>query len=124
MEEFMHRVNIKGGVLSPSELQGVIGYAEELGLETFHFGSRQDIIFPVKDVRGNIIADHQAFNPDFFSSEIEQNISCSYVSIDVLNSTVWLRGTTYLYILEQFSYKPTLKINITDPQQQMISKSS
>ncbi|WP_298547808.1 rubredoxin [uncultured Aquimarina sp.] len=121
MEEFMHRVNIKGGILSPSELQRIIMYAEDLGLDTFHFGSRQDIIFPSKDTKGNIVSEHESFNTDFFAPETEQNISCSYVSIDIFNSTVWLRGTTYLYILEQFRYKPTLKINISDPQQQMVS---
>ncbi len=121
MEEFMHRVNIKGGILSPSELQRIIVYAEELGLDTFHFGSRQDIIFPSRDNSNTVVAEHESFNTDFFAPEAEQNISCSYVSIDIFNSTVWLRGTTYLYILEQFRYKPTLKINIADPQQQMVS---
>ncbi|WP_405205901.1 rubredoxin [Aquimarina sp. LLG6339-5] len=121
MEEFMHRVNIKGGILSPSELQHIIMYAEELGLDTFHFGSRQDIIFPSRDNNNTSVATHESFNTDFFAPEAEQNISCSYVSIDIFNSTVWLRGTTYLYILEQFRYKPKLKVNITDPQQQMVS---
>ncbi|MDH7444177.1 rubredoxin [Aquimarina sp. 2201CG14-23] len=121
MEEFMHRVNIKGGILSPSEMQRFILYAETLGLNTFHFGSRQDIIFPSKDEKGNVVAEHESFDSDFFTPETEQNISCSYVSIDIFNSTVWLRGTTYLYILEQFRYKPQLKINISDPQQQLVS---
>ncbi|MGY3794218.1 rubredoxin [uncultured Aquimarina sp.] len=121
MEDFMHRVNIKGGILSPSELQRIILYAEDLGLDTFHFGSRQDIIFPSKDQNGRLVEEKESFKPDFFAPEVEQNISCSYVSIDIFNSTVWLRGTTYLYILEQFRYKPTLKINISDPQQQMVS---
>ncbi|MHA7057942.1 rubredoxin [Aquimarina sp. M1] len=117
----MHRVNIKGGILSPSELQRIIVYAEDLGLETFHFGSRQDIIFPSIDPTGNALVEHPSFHPDLFAPKTEQNISCSYVSIDIFNATVWLRGTTYLYVLEQFRYKPKLKINITDPQQQMVS---
>ncbi|KAA1248161.1 rubredoxin [Aquimarina sp. RZ0] len=121
MEEFMHRVNIKGGILSPSELQRIINEALALELDTFHFGSRQDVIFPDKNEKNNVVAEHTSFNPSFFSPETEQNISCSYVSIDIFNSTVWLRGTTYLYILEEFRYKPTLKINIVDPQQQMVS---
>ncbi len=121
MEQFKQRVNVKGGVLSPRELQGIITYAEELGLETIHFGSRQDIIFPEKDMHGNSIAEKEAFDPAYFSSSVQQNITSSYVSIDIFNATVWLRGTTYLYILEQFSYEPSLKINITDPKQQMVS---
>ncbi|MDY8138167.1 rubredoxin [Aquimarina sp. 2201CG5-10] len=118
--EQIQRVDIKGGILSPSELQHIIEYAEKLGLDTFHFGSRQDIIFPLKDKNNNVIANHQFFDPSFFSSVTKQNISCSYVSIDIFNATVWLRGTTYLYILEQFGYEPKLKINICDPQQQIV----
>ncbi|GAA4278433.1 rubredoxin [Aquimarina mytili] len=117
----LHRVDIKGGILSPIELQRIIEYGQKLGLETFHFGSRQDIIFPSKDKDGNILTKHDAFDPAFFASETQENISCSYVSIDIFDSTVWLRGTTYLYILEDFRYTPTLKINITDPKQQVVS---
>ncbi|GAA3509706.1 hypothetical protein GCM10022393_23100 [Aquimarina addita] len=121
MEELMHSVNLKGGILSPSELQSIIVKAEELGLEAFHFGSRQDIIFPAKNAKGTLLDTHESFDPSFFAPRTQQNISCSYVSIDIFNSTVWLRGTTYLYILEQFRYEPQLKINITDPKQQMVS---
>ena len=117
----MHTINVKGGILSPSELQGVISKAEDLGLDVFHFGSRQDIIFPARNAKGDLLTDHEAFLPSSFSPRTQQNISSSYVSIDIFNSTVWLRGTTYLYILEQFRYMPQLKINITDPKQQMVS---
>ncbi len=120
-EDSLYRIDVKGGVLSPIELQRIIEYGQELGLETFHFGSRQDIIFPLKDCEGSLITEKDAFESSFFASEMQQNISCSYVSIDIFNATVWLRGTTYLYILEDFRYKPNLKINITDPKQQIVS---
>ncbi|WP_282080713.1 rubredoxin [Aquimarina algiphila] len=119
-EQSLQRIDVKGGVLSPIELQRIISYAQNLGLETFHFGSRQDIIFPLQDGNGDLIIEKESFDPSFFTSEIQQNISCSYVSIDIFNATVWLRGTTYLYILENFRYKPELKINITDPKQQIV----
>ncbi len=120
-EKFLNRVDVKGGVLSPLELQQIIEYAQKLGLDTFYFGSRQDIMFPLKNTEGNLLNEHSAFDPSMFASEIQQNISCSYVSIDIFDATVWLRGTTYLYILEDFRYKPSLKINITDPKQQIVS---
>ncbi len=120
IEQSLHRVDIKGGVLSPIELQRIIEYAQDLGLKTFHFGSRQDIIFPLKDEEENFIEDHVSFDSSFFASEEQQNISSSYVSIDIFNATVWLRGTTYLYILEDFRHKPQLKINIVDPKQQIV----
>lgn len=119
-EKYLHRVDVKGGVLSPIELLRIIKYAQNLGLDVFHFGSRQDIIFPKKNSNGNIITKSDFFDSSFFASETQQNISCSYVSIDIFNATVWLRDTTYLYILEEFRYSPKLKINITDPKQQIV----
>ncbi len=119
-EPLLHRTYIKGGILSPVELQQIIEYAQKLNLDTFHFGSRQDIVFPLKDKDGKILKEHDSFDSSFFTSENQQNISCSYVSIDIFDATVWLRGTTYLYVLEEFRYNPTLKINITDPKQQMV----
>ncbi|MEW7290561.1 rubredoxin [Aquimarina sp. 2304DJ70-9] len=119
-EHDLQRVDVKGGVLSPIELQHIIDYAQDLGLDTFYFGSRQDIIFPLNNNKGNMITSHNSFDSSFFASEKQQNISSSYVSIDIFNATVWLRGTTYLYILEEFSYTPELKINITDPKQQIV----
>ncbi|KZS41710.1 rubredoxin [Aquimarina aggregata] len=119
-DKSLQRVDIKGGVLSPSELQRIIEYVQELGLDTFHFGSRQDIIFPLKNVNDDVITEHAAFNTSFFASHTQQNICSSYVSIDIFDATVWLRGTTYLYILEEFRYHPKLKINITDPKQQIV----
>ncbi len=119
-EQGLQRVDVKGGVLSPVELQRIIDHAQDLGLDAFHFGSRQDIIFPIKDNKGNKVISHPSFDSSFFASENQQNISSSYVSIDIFEATVWLRGTTYLYILEEFRYKPKLKINITDPKQQIV----
>ncbi len=119
-EQALQRVDVKGGVLSPVELQRIINHAQDLGLDTFHFGSRQDIIFPLKDKKGDTIAVHNSFDSSFFASESQQNICCSYVSIDIFNATVWLRGTTYLYVLEEFRHKPELRINIVDPKQQIV----
>ena len=119
-EKSLCRVDVKGGVLSPIELKRVIEYGQELGLDTFFLGSRQDIIFPLVNKEGNKIVENDAFNNSFFASGKQQNISCSYVSIDIFNATVWLRGTTYLYILEDFRYTPELKINIVDPKQQIV----
>lgn len=120
MNAHIHRLDAKGGVLSAVELSKIISYAEVLGLDAIHFGSRQDIIFPAVNASGTAIKDHEEYTPDFFEASSCQNISSSYVSIDIFNATVWLRGTTYLYILEEFNYQPSLKINIVDPKQQIV----
>ncbi|WP_117879786.1 rubredoxin domain-containing protein [Aureibaculum luteum] len=113
-------VSIKGGIISPSELKQIINYAESLGLDTLHLGSRQDIIFPEYVSDANFEDDALALNSTIVSDSNYQNIVCSYVSSDIFPSTRWLSGVTYLYILEAFKYKPSLKINITDPKQQLV----
>lgn len=113
-QKSLDRALVKGGVLSPNELKAIMNTAKEKGLEHLHLGSRQDILFPEgSDVHNSNItpAEEETFS---------QNIISSYVSIDIFPSTVWLRGTTYLYILEQFRYEPQLKVNITDPKQRMV----
>ncbi|MBP2833620.1 rubredoxin [Aquimarina sp. U1-2] len=118
--ETLHRIDIKGGVLSVMQMLRIIEYAKELDLQAFNLGSRQDILFSSNDSNGNSISSKKKFEPSFFSSDSYENITCSYVSVDIFDSTVWLRGTTYLYILEDFQYQPELKINIVDPKQQIV----
>ena len=48
------------------------------------------------------------------------NIVSSYVSTDIIRNTNWLTGNKFLYILEQFKEQPALKVNITDPKQQLV----
>lgn len=120
MINYLERIAVKGGVLSPIELQQIVSRAQALSLDSLHFGSRQDILFPYKNSDGILTAGHDNFDQSLFALKEEQNIISSYVSIDIFPSTVWLRGTTYLYILEQFQTSPKLKINIVDPKQQMV----
>lgn len=120
MTNELQRIFIKGGVLSPSELKRVIELAEALGLDEISFGSRQDINFPIKESDKEILEKFPDLTMDTVSSAAYQNIVCSYVSSDIFINTPWLNGVKYLYILESFRYNPKLKINITDPKQQLV----
>jgi rubredoxin len=116
----LKRVFIKGGILSPSELKQIIAYATSLGLNTLHFGSRQDIIFPNHTSNIEIENQFPKLSTSMISDTEYSNIVCSYVSADIFMNTAWLSGVTYLYIIESFKYQPKLKINITDPKQQLV----
>lgn len=113
------RLIVKGGVISPGELQEVVNMALEQGLETLSFGSRQDIIFPegFTEIDKEKIGKHHFVYPNQASGN---NIVSSYVSTDIFRNTPWLTGNKFLYILEQFKEQPKLKINITDPKQQLV----
>lgn len=115
----LKRIFVKGGILSPSELKQIINYAKNLGLDSIHFGSRQDIILPEHHFESDETDELLNKNIAAIADASLQNIVCSYVSADIFPSTSWLNGSSYLYILESFKHQPKLKINITDPEQQL-----
>ncbi len=116
----LHRIFFKGGVTSPGELKDSISILESAGLEEVHFGSRQDLLFPLDNSNEKHAESVSKFNTDIINDRSFQNIVCSYVSADIFEMTHWLKGSTYLYLLEQFDFRPKLRINITDPKQRLV----
>ncbi len=114
-----YRLAINGGVLSPGELKYICEAAEALGLDAISFGSRQDIIFPeeIDENKFDQFDKIQFIKP---KRDGVENIASSYVSAEILASTSWLTSDKYLYIIEQFKYKPKLRVNITDPKQRLV----
>ncbi|MBM1107757.1 rubredoxin [Aurantibacter crassamenti] len=121
MNDDLYRILLKGGVTSPGELKDIILMLETAGLKEVFFGSRQDLLFPLKDKKEEEQLEQLSkFNTDIVTNRNYQNIVTSYVSADVFEMTYWLKGSTYLYILEGFDYLPQLKINVTDPKQRLV----
>ncbi|HAP63015.1 MAG TPA: rubredoxin [Cytophagales bacterium] len=117
------RVFVKGGMLSPADLYKIAQTAESLGASYLHFGSRQDLLFPIHTPDPELL--EQTFseiNTLFEYSEAEQyqNVVSSYVAYNMLPSTGWVHEDTYYYALSAFDYRPKLKINVTDPAQAMV----
>jgi rubredoxin len=113
------RLIVKGGVISPGELREIVNMGLEQGLNAISFGSRQDIIFPngFKNTTKEKLGKYHFVYPD---QKSENNIVSSYVATDIFKNTAWLTGNKFLYILEQFKEQPQLKVNITDPKQQLV----
>jgi rubredoxin len=120
MNDDLYRILIPGGVTSPGELKDIISMLESAGLKEVYFGSRQDLLFPIDKADEKQLEGISKFNTDVVGERSYQNIVCSYVSADIFDMTYWLKGSTYLYILEGFDYSPKLKINITDPKQRLV----
>jgi rubredoxin len=115
----LNRLIVKGGVLSPGELKYICESVENLGLKTISFGSRQDIILPKKASKEDLKQFDKLQIVDVDTIGVE-NIMSSYVCADIFPSTSWLTGDRYLYLLEQFSPKSKLKINLVDPKQRLV----
>ncbi|WVK15383.1 rubredoxin domain-containing protein [Flavivirga abyssicola] len=114
-----YRLRINGGVVSPGELKYICEAAEGLGLDAISFGSRQDIIFPeeIDESKFDKFDKIQFIKPKRDGIE---NIVSSYVSADILPSTSWLTSDRYLYVIEQFKHKLSLRVNVIDPKQRLV----
>jgi len=116
------RVFVRGGIISPGDFYKTIDTASELGSAYIHLGSRQDILFPLRNKNPeSLVTTFNAINTTYDTNKEEfQNIVTSYAALDVMPTTHWLASHTYHYILDTFNYKPKLKINITDPVQSLV----
>jgi rubredoxin len=51
---------------------------------------------------------------------VYQNIVSSYVAVNIVETTNWVKEDTYHFVIDNFDYKPRLKINIVDPLQSLV----
>ena len=115
------RAFVLGGVLSPLELKDILSAAEDNGNKDIALGTRQDILF-------NSLANSKSLPANtstiYFEHEDEKtgyNVMSSYVAIDLSRKvTKWLSDSRYLTIINNFNFKPSLKINIVDPKQGLV----
>jgi rubredoxin len=118
------RVFVKGGFLSPSDLLKIMNLSKSLGNKYILFGSRQDIMFPSNGSDQSKLNDaFRDIGIDFELGSDEsvcQNIVTSYVSVNVVETTRWVKEDTYNVLIDSFGYLPKLKINIVDPLQSIV----
>lgn len=118
------RAFVRGGILSPADMLKIMDISKKLGNKYVHFGSRQDIMFPANGTDEATI--RQAFTAIGIDYElgsdqsVYQNIVSSYVAVNVTETTNWVKEDTYHFVIDNFDYKPKIKINIVDPIQSII----
>lgn len=117
------RVFVKGGMITPQIFMTVLEASEMAGNYFVHFGSREDILFPVEPsilprIEKYLTAHHVDF--EYGKRDAYQNVVSSAIALDITANTSWLNLDKYLSILKSFDFTPRLKINITDPKQSMV----
>lgn len=118
------RAFVKGGFLSPADLLKIMDVSRGLGNKYVLFGSRQDIMFPARGANEEKVK--EVFSPINMDYELgtEQstyhNIVSSYVAVNIVETTHWVKEDTYNVLIDSFDYKPKLRINIVDPMQSMV----
>lgn len=77
MNDDLHRILIKGGVTSPGELKDSISMLEAAGLDEVFFGSRQDLLFPLRSNDETSLESISKYNTDIIGERSYQNIVSS-----------------------------------------------
>lgn len=116
------RVFITGGILSPADMKKIVETAKELGTEYIHFGSRQDMLFPIRrNNKARLKSTFEYIQTEYNYNElVHHNIVTSYIAEGILPTTPWLHIDIYHYIIQDIDFRPKLKINITDPKQTLV----
>lgn len=118
------RAFVKGGILSPADMLKIMQISSQLGNRYVLFGSRQDIMFPAREADekhlDRLFRDIQIDYELGSDSSVYQNIVSSYVAVNVTETTNWVKEDTYHFVIDNFDYKPKIKINIVDPVQSIV----
>lgn len=118
------RAFVKGGFLSPLDLLKIMELSTDFGNSYIHFGSRQDVMFPANNhSEDELEKAFAAISIDYElagDQSVYQNIVTSYVAVNVVETTPWVKEDTYNVLIDTFEYKPRLKINIVDPVQSLV----
>lgn len=118
------RVFVKGGILSPADMLKIMDISRTLGNKFVLFGSRQDIMFPSNDAKEQELDKlFREINMDYElggDQSVYQNIVSSYVAANVVETTNWVKEDTYHFVIDNFDFRPRIKINIVDPVQSIV----
>ncbi len=116
------KVNLPGGIVSPGDLTVILQLAQKCGVNEVRFGNRQQLLFKLLPEALDDFTDGlQVHEIDFeVDADVFPNIVSSYVTEEVLYTPNWLREGVYKDILDSFSFRPRLKVNVVDHSQNLI----
>ena len=114
------KINLTGGLVSPTELLNILDTARKTGVDDLHFGARQQLLLSVHQREIALFTRKMQEAAIAFQSDMDEkpNITSSFAFTDIFqNNEGWVSEGVYLDVFSLFDYKPTLKINICDSHQ-------
>lgn len=115
------KINLKGGLVSPTFLKTVLRIAQWSGVEDVYFGARQQLLFFVHPREMSFFTKKMEQESIIFETDMDTlpNITSSYAFAELFATTsdTWLSEGMYLDIFASFEHAPHLKINICDAAQ-------
>lgn len=117
------RIHIPGGNLPPVELRNIISLANSLNADFIEPGSRQELLFDIplsSAANGEYLVKLKALPFAFDDASTHNtNLVSSQPVVDIYSKSSWVSEGVYLDILSGFDKTPSVKINITDLEQDM-----
>lgn len=116
------KINLSGGIASAGDLLTILEAAEKAKVEDVQFGIRQQLYLKPNEKYVDKLKEHlDEAQISYEENEINYpNIISSYVGEDVFDNANWLSEGVYTDILDQFDFKPTLKINLVEGNQSFV----
>ncbi|HEX2536152.1 MAG TPA: rubredoxin, partial [Chitinophagaceae bacterium] len=116
------KVNLPGGIVSAGDLYALALAAEAAGVEQVQLGNRQQLFLKVSERESAAIGTRLNEAGLFYEDGTDQfpNLLSSYVAEGVFDGSGWLSEGLYKDILDAFTYRPRLKINLVDGTQTFV----
>ena len=116
------KINLPGGIASAGDLLTILESAEKAKVDEVQFGIRQQLYLkPSEKYLDELKAHLDEAQISYEENENNYpNIISSYVGEDVFDNANWLSEGVYTDILDQFDFKPVLKINLVEGNQSFV----
>jgi hypothetical protein len=116
------KINLPGGIASAGDLLAIMEAAEKTKVEVVQFGIRQQLYLKPNEKYADELKAYLDEAQVFYEENENNypNIISSYVSEDVFDNANWLSEGVYTDILDQFDFKPRLKINLVEARQSFV----
>jgi rubredoxin len=116
------KINLPGGIASAGDLLTILEAAEKAKVGEVQFGIRQQLYLKPHEKYVDVLKAHLEESQIFYEENENHfpNIISSYVAEDVFDNANWLSEGVYTDILDQFDFKPGLKINLVEANQSFV----
>ena len=110
---------MRGGIISSGDLGNIVNIIKLSGADTVELGERQNIYFYIeKNKKAELEELLTIASLDFeIDTKNYPNIISSYAAEEIFSTHSWLGEGIYRDILSSFTFKPKIKINISDNTQ-------
>ena len=101
------KINLTGGLVSPTELLNILDIARKTGVDDLHFGARQQLLLSVHSREKALFMRKMQEAAIAFQSDMDEkpNITSSFAFTDIFqNNEGWVSEGVYLDVFNLFDY--------------------